>query len=236
MNQVLIVTVASHDPGIGSAVAKLALAQNWKVVVNGRSEPNWNHDRVIFVPGDITTAIIQNAVVDAAVNQWGRIDAVVHNAALTSSAADPTVADWTQEYMISVVAPYELTCMAKPWLEQTQGAVVMIGSRSGTRPYPANSIAYGVAKSAQHTLAQELAVRFAPIRVNAVAPGLTLSARQLKKWQDPKWKTAITTAWESKSLLPGFVEVDQVAQSVLYLLTAKNVTGTVLEINNGVNI
>ena len=69
-----------------------------------------------------------------------------------------------------------------------------------------------------------------------MAPGLTLSARQLKKWQDPKWKTAITTAWESKSLLPGFVEVDQVAQSVLYLLTAKNVTGTVLEINNGVNI
>ena len=235
MNQVLIVTGASQHPGIGSAVAKLALAQNWQVIINGRSEPNWNDDSVIFVPGDITTNITQKAVIDAAVNKYGRIDAIVHNAALTSSAADPTTADWIQEYMISVVAPYELTCMAKPWLEQTQGAVVMIGSRSGTRPYPANSIAYGVAKSAQHTLAQELAVRLAPIRVNAVAPGLTLSARQLKKWQDPEWKATITKAWESQSLLPGFVEVDQVAQSVLYLLTAKNVTGTVLEINNGVN-
>jgi NAD(P)-dependent dehydrogenase (short-subunit alcohol dehydrogenase family) len=236
MTQVLIVTGASRDPGIGSAVAKLALARNWQVVINGRREPNWRNDGVIFVPGDITKESTQQEVIDTAVNKWGRIDAVVHNAALTHSAADPTAADWIQEYNISVVAPYQLSLMAKPWLEQTQGAVVMIGSRSGARPYVANSIAYGVAKSAQHTLAQELAVRFAPVRVNAVAPGLTLSARQLEKWQNPEWKATITTRWQSQSLLPGYIEVDQVAESVLYLLTAKNVTGTVLEINNGVNI
>lgn len=236
MTQVLIVTGASRDPGIGSAVAKLALAHNWQVVINGRSEPNWHNDGVIFVPGDITKESTQQEIIDAAVNKWGRIDAVVHNAALTHSAVNPSASDWVQEYNISVVAPYQLSLMAKPWLEKTQGAVVMIGSRSGTKPHVANSIAYGVAKSAQHTLAQELAVRFAPVRVNAVAPGLTLSARQLEKWQNPEWKATITARWQSQSLLPGFVEVDQVAESVLYLLTAKNVTGTVLEINNGVNI
>lgn len=236
MNQVLIVTGASRDPSIGSAVAKQALDQGWNVVVNGRSEPYWHDDRAVFVLGDIQSESTQQAIIDTAIDKWGRIDGIVHNAALGNSASDPTVDDWLDEYSINVIAPYELTKRARSWLNQSQGAVVMIGSRSGVRPYQPNSIAYGVSKSAMHHLTKELAVRFAPIRVNAVAPGLTLSARQLKKWDDPTWKAAITAGWEQRSLLPGFVEVAQVADSVLYLLNAKNVTGNILEINNGVNI
>lgn len=236
MNRVLIVTGASRDPGIGSAVAKLALAQGWNVVINGRSEPNWQSERMIFVQGDVTDHATQQSIVDTAVNNWGRIDGIIHNAALTASAGEPTAKDWQEEYAINVIAPYELTDQAKTWLAQTQGCVVMIGSRSGVRPHTANGIAYAVSKSAMHYMAKELAVRLAPIRVNAVAPGLTLSARQLDKWRSPKWKAAVTSAWEHQSLLPGFIEVDQVATSVLYLLNAKNTTGVVLDIDNGVNI
>ena len=236
MNRVLIVTGASRDPGIGSAVAKQALAQGWNVVVNGRSEPGWDSDRATFVQGDIQEPAVQQLIIKAAVANWGRIDGIVHNAALLHSASQPTRKDWLEEYTINVVVPYELTDLAKTWLAQTQGSVVMVGSRSGVRPYPANSIAYAVSKSAMHQLAKELAVRFAPIRVNAVAPGLTLSSRQLDKWRNPAWKDAITHGWEEQSLLPGFIEVDQVANGVLYLLNASNVTGTVLEIDNGVNL
>lgn len=236
MNRVLIVTGASRDPGIGSAVAKLALAQNWNVVINGRSEPTWNHPNTHFVQGDITEKSTQQTVIDAAMTQWGRIDGVVHNAALSHSAKAPQLNDWINEYKINVVAPYELTILARDFLESTQGSVVMIGSRSGVRPYANNSIAYSTSKSAQHYLAKELAVRLAPIRVNAVAPGLTLSVRQMEKWRDPIWKKAITQGWEAQSQLPGFIKVEQVAEGVLYLLNAKNTTGTILDIDNGVNI
>lgn len=236
MDRVLIVTGASREPGIGNEVAKQAVAQGWKVVLNGRSEPSWKDQNVIFIQGDITTEFTQHSIVNAAIEEWSRIDAIVHNAALTTSVDPPAAKDWMEEYAINVVAPYQLTCKAQTWLSASRGSVVMVGSRSGVRPNPQNSVAYSVSKSAMHYLTQELAARMAPVRVNAVAPGLTLSARQLDKWESPRWKSDVISGWEAKSLLPGFVEVDQVAQGVLYLLNAKNVTGTILDIDNGVNI
>ena len=236
MDRVLIVTGASRDPGIGSAVAKQAAEQGWKVIVNGRSAPEWQHNNVQFVPGDITEEFTQQMLINSAIDEWSRIDAIVHNAALTNSVTPPAGRDWMEEYAINVVAPYQLTEKAKSWLTASRGAVVMVGSRSGVRPNPQNSIAYSVSKSAMHYLAKELAARFAPIRVNAVAPGLTLSARQLDKWESPRWKADVLKNWEENSLLPGFVEVSQVAESVLYLLDAKNTTGVVLDVDNGVNL
>lgn len=236
MDRVLIVTGASKDPGIGSSVAKQAADAGWKVIVNGRSEPNWTHKNVMFVQGDVTTEFTQHTIVNTAIESWSRIDAIVHNAALTNSIDPPTIGDWANEYSINVIAPYQLTEKARSWLTLSRGSVVMIGSRSGVRPNPQNSIAYSVSKSAMHYMAKELAARFAPVRVNAVAPGLTLSARQLEKWESPRWKADVVKGWEENSLLPGFVEVDQVAESVLHLINAKNITGTVLDIDNGINI
>ena len=95
MSKVLIVTGASKHPGIGSAVSMLAVSHDWNVIVNGRSEPTWTGDRAIFVPGDICKESTQQAIVDTAINHWGRIDGIVHNAALTHSAkAIDFALDW----------------------------------------------------------------------------------------------------------------------------------------------
>lgn len=236
MDKVLIVTGAGKEPGIGSSVARQAAEAGWKVIINGRTEPTWEHRNVFFIQGDITNEFTQHTIIGHAIQEHCRIDAIVHNAALTASMDPPSAKDWHDEYAINVVAPYQLTDKAKSWLSGAHGSVVMIGSRSGVRPNPQNSVAYSVSKSAMHYLTKELAARFAPIRVNAVAPGLVLSARQLDKWESPRWKTDVIKGWEENTLLPGYVEVEQVASSVLHLINAKNITGTVLDIDNGINI
>lgn len=61
---------------------------------------------------------------------------------------------------------------AYPWLRETRGSVVMIGSVSGTRPSPGTA-AYGAAKAGLENLARSMAVEWAPeVRVNSLVLGM----------------------------------------------------------------
>lgn len=61
---------------------------------------------------------------------------------------------------------------AYPWLRDSHGSVVMIGSVSGTRPSPGTA-AYGAAKAGLENLARSMAVEWAPeVRVNSLLLGM----------------------------------------------------------------
>jgi NAD(P)-dependent dehydrogenase (short-subunit alcohol dehydrogenase family) len=181
MTKVVLITGASR--GIGRATARLLGARGWSVGVNyahneaaaqqtaaevGRAG---GHARVI--PGDVSQEADVIAMFDALTHAFGRIDALVNNAAQACFAPLAQTTDEVLEEMtaINLMAPLRLVRAAEPALRSSRGVVVNVGSIGGVLALPGRA-AYGATKAALHHLTRSLARELAPdIRVNAVLPG-----------------------------------------------------------------
>ena len=97
----------------------------------------------------------------AALDRWGRIDALVNNAGTTKFVAharleELSAEDFLRIYRVNVVAAFQMTRACAPALKQARGAVVNISSLAsllGT----GSSIAYAASKAALNTLTLSLA-------------------------------------------------------------------------------
>jgi 3-oxoacyl-[acyl-carrier protein] reductase len=241
--KVYLITGAGHIPGIGGNTAKLALENGHKVIVSSRrigkewTELSAQYADITFVQGDIRDAMIQTQLLTVA-TKYGRLDTLVHNAAMRNSSQTPTHQDWIDELQMNVVIPYELTMLLRDLLSASNGSVVMIGSRSGLMATKANAIGYSTTKSAMHHLTKELALRLSPmIRVNCIAPGLTMSGRLMAKFDDsPELKDNIETGFYNNSLLNRTVNVDDIASMVLTVANNKSITGQIISVDCGATI
>lgn len=182
------VLVTGSTSGIGAATATSLAADGWRVLVTGRDRPRAEHvlaairdsgGEAAFVPSDLTATpdAIRAFVADAREAAGGRIDALVHNAALcppvdTVSLSD---ADLESTLAVNVRAPHVLTAALAPEMaERGSGAIVVIGSwmaHVGTRAVGL----YSATKAAEIQLARSWAAEFGPqgVRVNTVSPGAT---------------------------------------------------------------
>jgi 3-oxoacyl-[acyl-carrier protein] reductase len=116
-------------------------------------------------------------MVREAVDRWGRIDALVNNAATTKFCAHDNLEGLTQEdfiriYATNLVGPYQMIRAAAPHMKaQGRGAVVNVASTAGVNAV-GSCVAYCASKGALITMTKALARALAPeIRVNAVCPG-----------------------------------------------------------------
>ena len=111
-----------------------------------------------------------------------------------------------------------------------EGAIINISSIAGIIPAKGLSI-YGAAKAGLISLTKTLAVELAPIRVNAVAPGvvktkmgeslISLSGEEEKEWAS------------KKTLLNRIVEPDEVAEMVVTIIKIPSMTGETVVIDSG---
>jgi 3-oxoacyl-[acyl-carrier protein] reductase len=242
MNKVYLITGAGHFPGIGSCTAEYLLKENNYVVINSRTfDENWidikqkYSDRLQIVVGDITQPDIQNEFINTAIDNWKRIDVLINNASFVkpNDASDRDI--WYSEFLINTIVPYELSMQCKPYLERTNGSIVMIGSRVGLQVAPEHNMVYGTAKAAMHQLTKSLAVSLSPhIRVNALLPGMFESARFNKKFNDKS--TEIVQKYVNKSLLHSTLEAQEIVNSIVFLANNKNITGQLLPICNGASV
>jgi NAD(P)-dependent dehydrogenase (short-subunit alcohol dehydrogenase family) len=124
--------------------------------------------------GDMTRSDDCRAMVEAAVEAFGRVDILINNigAAIAGNVVDTTEEDWDRVLNVSartafLASKYTVPVMAA----QGGGAIVNIGSISGSRG--GNYVGYSAAKGAMHALTVDMAYSHGRqgIRVNAVAPG-----------------------------------------------------------------
>ncbi len=182
--QVVIITGSSR--GIGRSAAGLLASRGHAVVISSR-----NQDSCEAVASEIREqggeAIAQachigreeqlQELVDAATGKYGRLDAVVMNAASNpvygpSNQVDRDVFDVIMRN--NVYSAMRLAHFARPRLaESDNGAVALVSSIAGSFGNQAIGV-YGMSKAAENQLVRNLALEFGPygIRVNAVAPGL----------------------------------------------------------------
>ncbi len=177
--QGLAVVITGGGTGIGRAAARQFAAAGANVLVTGRTEGTLNETAegtgVRTVVADVATAEGRAAIVDAAVRQFGRIDVLVNNAAITRPAAlgeiDPDVAE--QQFVTNLTGPLFLTQSALPHIG-AGGIIINITSNTPDRGWHGNSV-YGATKVAMDFLTKTWALELADrgIRVVSVAPGIT---------------------------------------------------------------
>jgi NAD(P)-dependent dehydrogenase (short-subunit alcohol dehydrogenase family) len=126
-------------------------------------------------------------LVDVAIQSFGKIDAIVNNAAIVASSnIHTTDSDFLQRiFQVNTIAPFLLIKAALPQLTQHKGCVLNIGSVNAYSGEP-NLLAYSISKGALMTLTRNLGDtlhRENHVRVNQINPGwiLTETERQRKK-------------------------------------------------------
>lgn len=181
----VIVTGASR--GIGHAIARRFLAEEWQVITCARAaipdqcrrDPNWTH-HVETDLGDpaSTQAFIErvNGLLDQA-----PLHALINNAGISPKTPykerlgvlNGPIDGWKDVFELNFFAPLRLARGFARALHRGKGAVVNITSIAGHYVHPFAGSAYSTSKAALSGLTREMAAELAQlgIRVNAVAPG-----------------------------------------------------------------
>jgi NAD(P)-dependent dehydrogenase (short-subunit alcohol dehydrogenase family) len=175
-----VAIVTGAGSGLGRALASSLARTGWRLVLVGRRPERLAGTVAGLPPGsaravavDVGATGAADRIVDAALDGFGRFDAVVNNAGVArfGPLAGFDVKDVELMVYTNFVGPLALIHRAVPELARTRGTVVNVGSIGGVLALPGRA-AYGATKAALHHLTRSLARELAPdVRVNAVAPG-----------------------------------------------------------------
>lgn len=212
-----VTLITGGSSGIGAAAAERLLDQGERVAVTGRGRDRLDRlatrldrpDRLLTLPGDSSDNAAVEAAVEATVERYGRLDAVVANAGYTThddlATGDPE--GWRDMVLTNVLGPALLIRAALPALRATRGRIVLVGSVAGFIHIPGNI--YGVTKWAVTGLAENarLMVTGDGIGVTLVAPG-----------------RVATDFWEGGGDVPrdGMLTAEQIAESIVWSLHQPN--------------
>ncbi|OOG61597.1 oxidoreductase [Rhodanobacter sp. B04] len=180
--KVAIVTGASK--GIGAAIAKSLAAAGASVVVNYASSKTGAESvvaeigaaggKAVAVRGDVSKAADAQAIVDAAIAQFGRLDILVNNSGVYgfSPLESITEEDFHRHFNINVLGLLLTTQAASKHLGEGS-SIINIGSVV-TRITPPGSAIYTGTKGAVDAITGVLSRELGPrkIRVNALNPGM----------------------------------------------------------------
>lgn len=192
--------------------------------------------RVMTHVADLTVRDHCVATIEAAVQAFGRLDALCNVAGIIvmCNAHEMSAKDFERTVAINFSAPFWLMQAAIPHLLENNGAIVNVSS-SGSFIGEAYVGAYCATKAAINSLTKALAMEYMhkPIRINAVAPGgmMTNIATNMRPPEgfDPDLVKRYTP-------LRGLVEVEDVADMVAFLASdaASGYHGAIVSIDKGI--
>lgn len=180
--KVAVVTGASR--GIGKAIARGYAGEGANVVITGRNEPDLEAvadaigaqgGRALAVVADARSREAARAVVNAALEAFGRLDILVNNAGLV--VIKPSIEVTEEEFDLVLDTNLKGVFLmsqaaAKPMIEASSGVIINIGSIASFVGLPGRA-SYCASKGGVSMLTKSLAAEWAPlgIRVNCLAPG-----------------------------------------------------------------
>ncbi len=189
-NKVILVTGSAT--GIGKAIATRCVAEGARVVVHGLEQDlaeevvaTLGADKAVAQVEDLTSKGCAQRLIELAASTFGRLDAVVNNAALVATGnVHTTDLDFFRRMLeVNTIAPFALIQAALPELRKTRGCVLNIGSVNAWSGEP-NLLPYSVSKGALMTLTRNLGdtlMREDGVRVNQINPGWVLTENEAKR-------------------------------------------------------
>ncbi len=185
--------------------------------------------------GDMGSVDAPGRVVGEAASRFGGLDGLVSNAGINRPGplVDYSVDDWDRVFAVNTRATWLLAKAAYPALKASRGAIVAVGSMSGTNAH-ANLGPYGPTKAAVIMLAQVLAQELGRdgIRVNTVSPGMVRTGMTAQVYADQR------IAAERDALVPlgRVAKPEDMADVIAFLLgpDSRYVNGHDLVVDGGV--
>lgn len=236
--QVAIVTGAGE--GIGYAIAESLVAQGARVILNdidaNKAQEAAQHigENCIGVGGNVGEVATVRGLVAQAVERFGRLDMAVANAGITlwNSFLEYKPEDFNRVLAVNLGGSFFLAqAAAKQFRAQgTGGRILFMSSVTGHSGIEYLS-AYGMTKAALEMLARQLTVELAPhgITINAVAPGATVTPRNLADDPDYEahWSKVTPTG---KPAFPA-----DIAHAALFLLSpaSSQISGQTIIVDGG---
>jgi 3-oxoacyl-[acyl-carrier protein] reductase len=233
----VIVTGASK--GLGLAISKKLITENFKVIGISRSEGDFSSliecspDKAFFYTYDFSETDGISDLVKKITKEHGRLFGLVNNAAIGHDGVLATMheKDIFQLVTTNVTAPILLTKYAsRSMLLNGAGRIVNVGSIIGSTGFNGLSV-YGATKSALSGFTKSLAreVGKANITVNTLAPGYMETAMTAGLQGDK------LASIKRRSPLGRLANVDDAASAVVFLLSdaAASITGTTLTVDAG---
>jgi dehydrogenase/reductase SDR family protein 4 len=241
--QVVIVTGASK--GIGRALAFGFGREGASVVVSSRDQARCDAVVAELTASGVDASAVAahmgrgddvDALADATLARYGRIDVVVNNAATNPVVApllDTGDALVEKLFAVNVIGPLHLARRAAAHMaERGSGVILNIASRSAFAPEPEMG-AYAASKAALVTLSKAMAIEWAPlgVRVNTIAPGPFATTMVSELFEQDDFRTTMLASTAQGRI----AEPDEIVGAALFLCgpTAGFVTGAVLRVDGG---
>jgi 3-oxoacyl-[acyl-carrier protein] reductase len=252
--KVAIITGAAT--GLGAATAQILAAAGANVLINHmpgqESQAKTVADKCVSnglsdslcQAGNITKDEDCKAMVQAALDQWGRVDILINNAGFNKPVEHDdldglSAQNFIDLYSVHVIGAYQMIRAAAPAMKsQGKGVVVNVSSGSGETGY-GSSVAYSASKGALNTLTRSLGRALAPnIRVNAICPGMVMTPL----WDKLQHTEAQRATWLDTVIaeipLKKEPTAEIIARSILYLASdlSAHLTGQLITADGGTSL
>lgn len=241
-----IAVVTGAGAGIGEGIARVFAEEGARIVVSNRSgEPgkavaasiNEQGGQAIFQPADVAIEADCRAVIDRAVDHFGRIDVLVNTVGLSARGNIETtsVEEWDRIFAVNVRSSFICAQQAVKYMKpRGRGSIVNIGSVNAYIGEP-KLLAYSAAKGALMTMTKNLAsyLNRHRIRVNQLNVGWTATPNEHRVKVEEEGKSenwleeAVKTRPWGRLLSPR-----DVAMAALYFAGDESelITGSVLDL------
>jgi len=242
-----VAIVTGSASGIGAATALELAGRGWRVVVNYSKSARQAEEtaarcgEAIAVRADVSDDAQCRALVQAALDKWGRLDALVNNAGTTKFVPHAqldglSAEDFQRIYATNVIGPFQMCRAAAPALKAARGAIVNVSSLA-SRVATGSSIAYAASKSALNTVSMTLARVLAPeVRVNVIAPGFVDTPWLVAGYGEERY-ARLRETYTSIAPLKSVTQAQDVAQAAAWLIeAAAQVTGQILYVDAGMHV
>jgi NAD(P)-dependent dehydrogenase (short-subunit alcohol dehydrogenase family) len=232
-----VITGASS--GIGQAVASLFRREGANLLLTGRRpELPENHPDDLYLPGDLNDETSVSELAGRAADRFGEVEVVVlcHGLQASSPLAEMAYEQARDVLHGNLLSAFLVMKHLMPLAPQSGASMVCVSSRLGMVGKPDETM-YSAAKGGLIALARGAAIEWAPrnIRVNVVAPGLTVTPvieASIQRRPDPD---AYRRTREESIPLGRLATPEEVANAVLFLgcREASYITGAVLPVDGG---
>lgn len=243
--------VTGSTKGIGKAIAEAFVAQGAQVVVHGRDREEAKQlgesiGAHSSVDGDLGTAEGCDQVIEQ-LEKLGGVEILVNNAGIFGSQDFFEIddAEWLRYFQVNIMSAVRLSRALLPaMLENDRGRIINVASEAAIKPLP-QMIHYSMTKTSVVSLARGLAelTKGSRVTINSVLPGPTWTAgvetyfEGLATDEGKPAQELIDNYFaehEPTSLIQRFIDVEEVAQAVLFLAANGAVNGSAQRVEGGI--